>query len=139
MNVRRGVTLIELAVVFVILAIAASLAVPAFATWRPRSSLDQARTALIAALELARERSLTLGTAVDVTIDPARALVWLHPHDTSFVLTLPAACRLGGAPRMTLRFSPDGAARGQVPDIACGATRAVITVDALSGRIGGVP
>lgn len=137
---RRGATLIELAVVLVIIAVAASLAVPAFASLRPRPPIAHVRDQMIAALQLARERALALGVPVELTVDPARAVGWLQPRDTTFVIDLPAGCHLEGAPRTTVRFAPDGTASGSTPEIACGGARAALSVDALSGRVdGGAP
>jgi general secretion pathway protein H len=134
MSARRGgYTLVELVVVLVILALAGALALPAMAAWRPPSALAAATTPVIAALHLARERAVSSGRETQLVIDAANRRVWLRPRDTSYVLDLPEGCQLVGGARNVIRFAPDGPSHGTLPAIVCGARRARVAVDALTG------
>lgn len=128
-----GYTLLEVLVVLVILAVTGAVAAPAFATLRPARDLDAATARVVAVLHAARTRALSGGVSSQAVFDPSRARVWLQPHDTSFALALPSACRLDGAVRTSARFAADGSARGDVPDVVCSGSRARITVDWLTG------
>lgn len=134
MNRRRAAyTLLEVTVVLVILAIAGAVAAPAFASLRPARGLDAATSQVISALNAARTQAVAGGGAVQVTFEVPGARVWLHPRDTSFVMTLPDDCRLEGTARTHVRYSADGAASGAAPTVACGTARAQIAIDALTG------
>ncbi|MBM3909115.1 MAG: GspH/FimT family pseudopilin [Gemmatimonadetes bacterium] len=138
---RRGYTLLELTVVVAILALALAVAAPAIAGWRPPNDAEAARAELISALRFARARAVNSGGAVTLVVDPSTARVWLRPRDTTFALALPGNCRLVGAARSAIRFSPDGPALGEVPALHCGAEVIAVAVDALTGeaRAGGRP
>ncbi|MDQ8153410.1 MAG: type II secretion system protein [Gemmatimonadota bacterium] len=131
---RAGYTLLEVAVVLVILAMAGAVAVPAFATLRPASAIDAASTQLIGAVQAARARALGSGRSAELVVDAARARVWLRPRDTTFTLDLPTDCQLRGPARAVLHVAPDGATRGQLPTVACGAARVRVAIDAVTGR-----
>lgn len=130
---RSAYTLIELVVVIVILALAGALAVPAVVAWRSPSDLAAATTPMLSALHLARERAVSSGRETQLVIDPPSRRVWLRPQDTSFVLNLPDSCQLTGAARHVMRFAPDGPSHGTLPDVVCGAERAHVATDALTG------
>lgn len=132
-TLRRGYTLVELVVVVVILALAGALAVPAVAAWRPPSDLDAAAARVVAVLSLARERAVSSGHQAELTVDAASQRAWLRPRDTSFVLELPDGCQLSGSARDVMRFAPDGPSHGSVPSLACGARRARVLIDPLTG------
>lgn len=134
MSARRGgYTLVELVVVMVILALAAALAVPAMAAWRPTSDADAAAARVAAMLQLAHERAVTRGRPMELVIDIPNRRVWLGRQDTSFVLVLPDGCQLVGAARSVIRFAPDGPSQGEVPSVACGEHRRVVDADPLTG------
>ncbi len=128
-----GYTLVELVVVIVILALAGALAVPAIVAWRPPSDLATATAPVVAAAHLARERAVSSGRVTELVIDAANRRVWLRPKDTSFVLDLPDGCHLAGGVRDVMRFAPDGPSFGTLPSIACGARRAHVAADPLTG------
>lgn len=130
---KRGYTLIELVVVLVILVLAGGVMVPALAAWRPPTDIAAARGRVVSVAQLARERAVTSGGEVELVIDATNQRVWLRPRDTSFVLSLPDGCRLVGEARSVIRFAADGPARGTVPEISCGAERAQLVVDPLTG------
>jgi prepilin-type N-terminal cleavage/methylation domain-containing protein len=131
---RAGYTLLEVTVVLVILALAGAAAAPAFATLRPARAIDAATGELLAAIQAGQARALRSGRPSELVVDAARARIWLRPRDTTFTLDLPSGCQLNGPARTTLRFAPNGATRGLTPTVACGATRARIAIDALSGH-----
>jgi len=132
---RNGYTLIEMAVVLVILAIAGAVAVPAFAALRPQRALDGAAARVVDALRMARERAVTGGRTTELVIDSANARAWLEPRDVPFTLDLPDGCRLTGGARIATRFAPDGTASGDSPGFACGTAHATASVDPLTGRV----
>jgi general secretion pathway protein H len=132
---RRGYTLLEMSVVLVILALAGAVAIPAFAAWRPATGVAAATGALRAAAQLASERAVSAGVATELVIDAPAARAWLHPRDTVFALVVPAECRLVGGARQMVRFAPDGRTSGTLPSVECGADRAQVVVDPLSGAV----
>lgn len=131
---RPGVTLLELLVVLVIVAMAASLAVPAFTT-RTASENERTFREIASALRLARERAIGSGASVEMTVDPTRGQIWVTPRDTSFFVVIPSTCRLEGPPRTTVRFAPDGTARGELPSFRCERRRTQLVLDALTGTV----
>jgi prepilin-type N-terminal cleavage/methylation domain-containing protein len=104
---RRGVTLIELVVVIMLMAIVAGVAAPAFTSFDRRTP-----TGVDAVVDLIRHARLTAveqGRAVTLTIDPATARYWLDAPDTTDVLALPQGVTLSAMqPRVHLRFAPTG-------------------------------
>src|SRR5690606_945434 len=75
---RRGFTLVELVVAFVVLAVMAAMAAPAFlASPRPPAALDDAQGRLQALFRLARDSAVRSATPVTVVIDSASGRVWL--------------------------------------------------------------
>lgn len=135
MRRRRGYTLLEIAVVLVILAALGGVALPALAALRAPSALDAAVSALRSAAQRASLNAVTSGAPSELVVDAASGRAWLHPGDSTFALAIPAACRLNGATRARVRFDPDGRADGALPDIACGTARARVAIDPLTGAL----
>jgi len=130
---HAGYTLLEVLVVFVILAIAGAVAAPAFASLRPASRLDSATSRIVGVMQMARERALAGGVPTEAVFDATGARVWLHPRDTAFAVDLPDGCHLDGPARSVVHFAADGPARGEAPAVVCGAERARIVTDPLTG------
>jgi general secretion pathway protein H len=139
MNSRRGFTLLELAVVLVIMALALAVTAPAIASWRSPRPLDAALASFVAALHLARERAVSTGTQAVFVTDPVTARFWLTPRDTSFVLALPEGCALLGPARTVMFFAAEGPAHGTLPSVVCGGESARVDVDPLTGSIHAEP
>lgn len=138
---KRGFTLIELAVTLLVLGLASAFVAPAIGR-----SLDTLRgraevSGFTGFLRAAREQAVTRGEAQEVRLDPeSRTLVIVgegspairSSRSFSYLLSIqpdPPAAR-------TVRFQPQGLSSGGTFQIlAPGARRYVVTVDALTGRV----
>jgi len=139
--VKRGFTLIELAVTLLVLAIAAAFVAPAIGR-----GLDNLRTraevsGFTGFLRAAREQAVTRGEIQEVRLDPSsRTLeIWgegsRSPRSTRSFLYL---LRIEPDPptAKTVTFQPQGLSNGGTFRIlGPGDRRYVVTVDALTGRV----
>jgi general secretion pathway protein H len=139
--VKRGFTLIELAVTLLVLALASAFVAPAIGR-----GLDNLRTraevsGFAGFLRAAREQAVTRGEAQEVRLDPeSRTLaIWVEgaqsarssrsfSHLVSIESDPPTA--------RTVTFQPQGLSSGGTFHIlAPGDRRYVVTVDTLTGRV----
>jgi type IV fimbrial biogenesis protein FimT len=75
---RRGVTLLELAIVLVVLAVLAAIAVPSFAAAMDRGRLKKSAETLLADLTEARLKAAERGTALHWSGEAAAAGRWCY-------------------------------------------------------------
>lgn len=140
---RAGFTLWELVIVLVVLAVAAGLAVPAFARLGARADdpADGAE-ALQTLLRTARRVAVERGVTVTVTVDPASGRYAADSAGAGGaapfaegVLPLggPGAVR-SGHPRLRYTFRPTGAALADPVALRDGAGEALVVVDAWGGE-----
>lgn len=111
---RSGVTLFELMVVLVLLAITITAAVPAFLGGRFATPERQTATALADALMRTRDAARESGSAATFVLAPADGRFWIVTRDslTSAVLPLTNSVKVIGATseRVECRFDPSGPA-----------------------------
>jgi prepilin-type N-terminal cleavage/methylation domain-containing protein len=130
-----GFTLLEIMVVFVIVALATSLAVPAWRRWFEEDDMTLATRRIEALFRLARDSAIRSGSPVTVVIDSISGTVWLDapkptaiadsayapapsmssasglPAETGTSLELPGSVKLELAQaRARFEFAPSGAA-----------------------------
>jgi general secretion pathway protein H len=139
--VNRGFTLIEIAVVLLVLAVAAAVVVPAVG--RGADAL-RARTEVAgfsAFLRYAREQAITRGEAQEVRVEPERGQMLLTPAGTTAVrsfrrFAIPLRIQLDPPRALTVRFSPQGLSSGGVFRIEAPGRRVwEVAVDPITGRV----
>jgi prepilin-type N-terminal cleavage/methylation domain-containing protein len=112
---RAGFTLIELMAVMLIIALATSLAVPAFRDYFRQDDMTEATDRMRALFQLARDSAVRSGLPVTVVIDSISGLVWLDapvPPALDEEIALPQTM---AAPRLsTPGFAVPGTLRGDV-------------------------
>jgi prepilin-type N-terminal cleavage/methylation domain-containing protein len=79
---KKGVTLLELVVVFVIIAIGAVLAVPNLGAWLPNYRLRSATRDVVSVLRTAQTKAVSNNLEYRVYFDPAK--FWLERGNLSF-------------------------------------------------------
>ena len=136
---KRGFTLIELAVTLLVLALAVSVSAPSLArgvdTVRAR-----AETAGIATfLRAARERAITHNRAYEVQVKTEEGVIELRTGETVLAIRRPApGVRVTFDPptSRTVTFLPQGLSSGAQLRVEGPGRRAyLVTVDALTGRV----
>lgn len=113
---QRGMTLIELAMVLVIMGLLASAAGPSVAGMRDRYLVTSMATAVANAHNRARIHAVLTGAAAELEVRTDSLIVRsVTGIDTTVVWTAPGplsqGIALGGAPRV-LRFAPTGITMG---------------------------
>ena len=136
---KRGFTLIELAVTLFVLALAVSVAAPSLArgvdTVRAR-----AETAGIATfLRAARERAITHNRAYEVRLTTEEGVIELRTGETVLAIRRPAPgvrVTLDPPTSRTVTFLPQGLSSGAHLRVEGPGRRAyLVTVDPLTGRV----
>lgn len=137
-QVKRGFTLIELAVTLFVLALAVGVAAPSIAR-----GVDTVRTRAEAAgiaslLRAAREHAVTRNRPYEVRVVTEEGLVELRSGDAvSAIRRLPPGLRVtADPPARVISFQPQGLSSGARLRVEMPGHRAyLITVDALTGRV----
>jgi len=139
--VRRGFTLIELAVTIMVLAIAAAVVAPAIGrsvdTLRARAEVS----GFTGFLRAAREQAVTRREAQEVALDPETRTLVIRVEGSRFVRSSRSfsyLLRIEPDPptARTVRFQPQGLSSGGTFHLlAPGARRYVVTVDPFTGRV----
>ncbi len=138
---RRGFTLIELAVTIMVLAIAAAFVAPAIGrsvdTLRARAEVS----GFTGFLRAAREQAVTRREAQEVALDPETRTLVIRVEGSRFVRSSRSfsyLLRIEPDPptARTVRFQPQGLSSGGTFHLlAPGARRYVVTVDPFTGRV----
>ncbi len=138
---RRGFTLIELAVTIMVLAIAAAFVAPALGrsvdTLRARAEVS----GFTGFLRAAREQAVTRREAQEVALDPETRTLVIRVEGSRFVRSSRSfsyLLRIEPDPptARTVRFQPQGLSSGGTFHLlAPGARRYVVTVDPFTGRV----
>lgn len=139
-SVRRGYTLWELTMVLLVLAIAATLAVPAF-TDLGRDRAPTGADAMLGLLKDARKAAIDFDANVTLRLDPATLRYELDTSSVSgYGVLATGTLDLGLAhtlvtdqPRLQYVFRPTGAAFGDTVTVRGGAMPLTIRVDPWSG------
>jgi len=92
----KGFTLVEMLVVFVIIAAAGAIAVPAFRALYEEDDLDVATKRVELLMRLARDSALRSGRTVTVVVDSVSGLVWLDSPAAEPLDREPAGGAVGG-------------------------------------------
>jgi prepilin-type N-terminal cleavage/methylation domain-containing protein len=139
--VRRGVTLLELAIVLAVLGIVAGLAVPAFVDIVPRDASTPADS-LLGVLRAARRAAADSGRRVLLLVDPAsrRYVAELDGADAPLaegtVAVPPGTTMRADSTIARFAFAPDGIALGadSMTVSGDGGRTALVTVDPWTGE-----
>jgi general secretion pathway protein H len=138
---RRGFTLIELAIVLMVLAVSVALVAPSVGR-----TLDGLRTraeisGFVGFLRAAREQAVTRGRAQEVRLDPETLTLVLSADGSpsagasrsfSYLLRIEA----DPATARTVTFQPQGlSSGGRFHILAPGERHYLVTVDPLTGRV----
>ncbi len=135
----RGFTLIELMVVLVVLALAATLVAPPLGAALGLGQMNREVGAVVTALREARSQAMIAGKATDFRVDGARR--WqvgerdrTLPDRLSLRLVVPPAGQ-GPDGQSFVRFFADGHSTGGRVEILAGENREAVLVDWLTGHV----
>jgi prepilin-type N-terminal cleavage/methylation domain-containing protein len=140
--VKRGFTLIEMAITLMVLAIAAAFAAPSISR-----SLDGVRaraevSGFVGFLRAAREQAATRGVAHEVHLDPETRTLAITVAGSGAVRssrTFTYLLRIDPEPpnALTVSFQPQGLSTGGAFHILTpGPRHYVVTIDPFTGRVG---
>jgi prepilin-type N-terminal cleavage/methylation domain-containing protein len=139
--VKRGFTLIELAVTLLVLAIASSFVAPAIGRGLDNLRARAEVSGFAGFLRTAREQAVALGEAQEVRVDPeSRTLaIWAEGSRSarsSRAFSYLVSIEPDPPTAKTVTFQPQGLSSGGTFRIlAPGNRRYVVTVDAFTGRV----
>ena len=134
----RGFTLLELMVVILILALAATVVTPSIGRGTDAIRARAKVAGLSALLRHTREESISSRTSHTVAIDPAAHRVSVLAGDTVVrSRAIPEDWTIDATPpgALTLHFDPQGTTSGAEYRILAGSVAYRITVAALTGRV----
>jgi prepilin-type N-terminal cleavage/methylation domain-containing protein len=144
-NKQAGVTLIEMLVVVLLIALLAGLSYPAVASGVDSLRLRSASDAIVAFLNTALDRADRRQQAVEISISPRDSVLTARSADAGFVrrLDLPEAVHIAGV-RPGAEISPDQPRRflvypgGSVPAIGIeivnnSGRRRLVSIDPITG------
>jgi prepilin-type N-terminal cleavage/methylation domain-containing protein len=136
---KRGFTLIELAVTLFVLALAVSVAAPSLARGVDTVK-TRAETAGIATfLRAARERAITHNRACEIRVKPEEGVIELRSGETVLATRRPGAevrVTLDQPTSHIITFLPQGLSSGAQLRVEGPGRRAyLVTVDPLTGRV----
>lgn len=140
---RAGFSLLEVAVVLGILAVAAGAAVPAFRRLIAEDDMTVATRRVQTLFQLARDSAVRGGAPVTVHVDSVSGLVWLHvrgvfnPADAAGTsLELPRGVRLElSQARARFTFAPSGAAFADSLLLRGPTATRLVTLDPWTGDV----
>jgi len=109
---RRGVTLIELTVVFIIIGIGGALSVPSILAWLPNYNLKSATRDIVSTMRTAQMKAVSANLQYRVYFDPGEGKYWMEKGNQS-----------SGSSNWVGTTDPDNAAReGAIYTLPSGVT-----------------
>jgi general secretion pathway protein H len=139
---HRGVTLLELLIVLMLMALIAAMVLPVFSGGVSGSDLKSAAREVAAGLRLARDRAIAQRSEslLELNLETRSFRVW--PDETPHKLPERIELKLYTAQRDLLndkvgsiRFFPDGGSNGGRITLAAGDLKYDVDVDWLTGRV----
>jgi len=137
----RGVTLLELLIVLVIIALVSAVAIPVF-TGTSNAEMKSAARQLASGLRLARSQALTQRRETFLVIDLAGRRFKVDHEAREYPLPRNVELKLFTAQRDlidektgSIRFFPDGGSNGGRITLAAGDRKYEVDVDWLTGRV----
>lgn len=135
---EEGFSVIELLVVFTVVILAMTIALPRISASYEATRVDAAASRLAAALVRTRALSIREAEDRDFILDLRRRTYASDPTQAATVLERGisiAADQSDNAGRVVVRFRPDGRASGGRFILSKGRKKAAITIDWLTGRV----
>jgi general secretion pathway protein H len=137
-----GVTLLELMIVLVLMALIASVTIPIFGSGVSTTELRSAARELAAGLRLARGQAIAQRTEAMLELDVAARNFRVPPDPRVHALPTGIDLKLFTAQRDlvsdnvgAIRFYPDGGSNGGRVTLAAGERKYDVDVDWLTGRV----
>ncbi len=141
---KKGVTLIELVVVFVIIAIGAVLLVPNIGSWLPNYRLRSATRDITSTMRVAQMKAVSNNTEYQVVFDPGAGTYILQYRNTAgnwvnegATQTLPSGVRIADSfPGNIANFNPNStSSTGSMTLQNSKGTQRIITLTPSTGRV----
>jgi general secretion pathway protein H len=141
-RLSSGVTLLELMIVLVLMALIAAVTIPIFGSGVSTTELRSAARELAAGLRLARGQAIAQRTEATLELDVAARNFRVPPDPRVHPLPVGIDLKLFTAQRDlvsdnlgTIRFYPDGGSDGGRVTLAAGERKYDVDVDWLTGRV----
>jgi general secretion pathway protein H len=141
-RLSAGVTLLELMIVLVLMALVAAVTIPLFGNGVSATELRGAARELAAGLRLARGQAITQRTEAMLQLDVATRRFTVPPDPRVHALPAGIELKLFTAQRDlvsdnvgAIRFYPDGGSNGGRVTVASGDRKYDVDVDWLTGRV----
>ena len=136
---KKGVTLIELIVVMVIIAVGATLMAPSIGKWLPRYRLRSATRDIVSTMRTAQMRAVSYNRSYQVAFTPALGTYVLQRNpgavNDGAIQTVPTGISFMCNPVNTVVFNPNSTATGVNVTVSNQQSQRTITVAPSSGRI----
>jgi general secretion pathway protein H len=141
-RLSSGVTLLELMIVLVLMALIAAVTIPIFGSGVSTTELRSAARELAAGLRLARGQAIAQRTEATLELDVAARNFRVPPDPRVHALPTGIEIKLFTAQRDlvsdktgAIRFFPDGGSNGGRVTLAAGERKYDVDVDWLTGRV----
>ena len=141
-RLSSGVTLLELMIVLVLMALIAAVTIPIFGSGVSTTELRSAARELAAGLRLARGQAIAQRTEATLELDVAARNFRVPPDPRVHALPVGIDLKLFTAQRElvsdnlgSIRFYPDGGSDGGRVTLAAGERKYDVDVDWLTGRV----
>jgi prepilin-type N-terminal cleavage/methylation domain-containing protein len=139
---KKGVTLVELVVVMVIIAIGATLAAPSISKWLPRYRLRSATRDIVSTMRTAQMRAVSYNTSYQVAFTPAGPglgtyVLQRNPGavNEGAIQRVPTGISFVCIPGNIVVFNPNSTATGATVTVSNQQSQRAITVAPSSARI----
>jgi general secretion pathway protein H len=141
-SVVAGVTLLELLIVLMLMALIASVVIPIFGPGVSTTDLKRSARELAAGLRLARSQAIAQRAEAVLALDVAARSFWVPPDPRLHTMPQGIEIRLYTAQRDlvsdrvgAVRFFPDGGSNGGRITLAAGDRKYDVDIDWLTGRV----